>query len=318
MDYLRRADNQVKIRGFRIEIGEIEAALTALDDVTDAAVVVHEARGAKHLVAYVVAQRGREADPEAWRDALAARLPSYEVPSWFVTMDALPLNNSGKVDRRALPEPQIELPSAAEHVEPRTDTERLLAGLWAEVFGVERVGVTDNFFEFGGDSILAIKVVSRARSQGIRLTAKDLFLTPTVEELAEVATRTDDAAGDAPAQRPLVSLSDAETERLAAGGAVEDVYPLTPMQSGMLFDALMTGDTGLHLIQFDLVLDHVEDPELLARAWQQAADRLPILRTAVVWEDVSSPVQVVRAAATLPVTAHDWRRLSESERQERW
>ncbi|WP_051829996.1 MULTISPECIES: non-ribosomal peptide synthetase [Streptomyces] len=318
MDYLRRADNQVKIRGFRIEIGEIEAALTALDDVTDAAVVVHEARGAKHLVAYVVAQRSREADPEAWRDALAARLPSYEVPSWFVTMDALPLNNSGKVDRRALPEPQIELPSAAEHVEPRTDTERLLAGLWAEVFGVERVGVTDNFFEFGGDSILAIKVVSRARSQGIRLTAKDLFLTPTVEELAEVATRTDDAAGNAPAQRPLVSLSDAETERLAAGGAVEDVYPLTPMQSGMLFDALMTGDTGLHLIQFDLVLDHVEDPELLARAWQQAADRLPILRTAVVWEDVSSPVQVVRAAATLPVTAHDWRRLSESERQERW
>ncbi|MGW7417952.1 amino acid adenylation domain-containing protein, partial [Streptomyces sp. NPDC054863] len=318
MDYLRRADNQVKIRGFRIEIGEIEAALTSLDGVTDAAVVVHETRGARHLVAYVVSERGREAGVTEWRDALSARLPSYEVPSWFIPMDSLPLSNSGKIDRRALPAPQVDQLSAVDHVEPRTDTERLLAQVWAEVFGVERVGVTDNFFTVGGDSILAIKVVSRARSRGIRLTGKDLFLTPTVAELAEVATRADGESAAAPADRPLAVLTAAETESLAAGGAVEDVYPLTPMQSGMLFDALMTGDTGLHLIQFDLVLDHVEDPELLGRAWQLAADRLPILRTAVVWADVSDPVQVVRAEATLPVTQHDWRELSEADRKERW
>ncbi|MFE6055026.1 amino acid adenylation domain-containing protein [Kitasatospora sp. NPDC056446] len=323
MDYLRRADNQVKIRGFRIEIGEIEAALTGLDGVKDGVVVVHETRGARHLVAYVVSERGREADPQAWREALSARLPGYQVPSWFIPMDALPLSNSGKVDRRALPEPQVDLLTAGEHVEPRTDTERLLAGVWAEVFGVDRVGVTDNFFAVGGDSILAIKVVSRLRSHGIRLTAKDLFLTPTVAELAGVATSTDGATGadGAPggaADRPLVELTPAEAARLAEGGPVEDVYPLTPMQSGMLFDALMTEDTGLHLIQFDLVLDHVEDPELLARAWQSAADRLPILRTAVVWSDLGDPVQVVRAAATLPVTRHDWRLLPEAERQEAW
>ncbi|MBB4926133.1 non-ribosomal peptide synthetase [Kitasatospora kifunensis] len=318
MDYLRRADNQVKIRGFRIEIGEIEAALTALDDVTDAVVVVHEIRGARHLVAYVVSERGQEAGAAAWRDALSARLPSYEVPSWFIPMDALPLSNTGKVDRRALPAPQIDQLSAGDHVEPRTDIERLLAQVWAEVFGVERVGVTDNFFAVGGDSILAIKVVSRARSRGIRLTAKDLFITPTIGELAEVATLADSGPDDAPPARPLVHLTAAETERLAAGGAVEDVYPLTPMQSGMLFDALMTEDTGLHLIQFDLVLDHVDEPELLGRAWQQAADRLPILRTAVVWADVSSPVQVVLAEAALPVTQHDWRELPESARRERW
>ncbi|MFH9349068.1 amino acid adenylation domain-containing protein [Kitasatospora sp. NPDC017646] len=318
MDYLRRADNQVKIRGFRIEIGEIEAALTALDGVTDAAVVVHETRGTRHLVAYVVSEDGQAADPAPWRQALSARLPGYQVPSWFVPLDALPLSNSGKVDRRALPAPELDLLSSTEHVAPRTETERLLAGVWAEVFGVDRVGVTDDFFEAGGDSVLAIKVVTRARPHGIGLTAKDLFLTPTIAELAEVATRLDGVAGDTPADRPLVELTAAETELLAAGGAVEDVYPLTPMQSGMLFDALMTGDTGLHLIQFDLVLDHVGDPELLGRAWQSVADRLPILRTAVVWTDVSHPVQVVRAAAVLPVTHHDWRELVEAERRERW
>ncbi|OJF15798.1 non-ribosomal peptide synthetase [Couchioplanes caeruleus] len=318
MDYLRRADNQVKIRGFRIEIGEIEAALAELDGVTDAAVVVHETRGSRHLVAYVVSERGREPDVAAWRDVLSARLPSYEVPSWFIPMDALPLSNTGKVDRRALPAPRADQMSTAEHVEPRTDTERLLARVWVEALGVERVGVTDNFFALGGDSIVAIKIVSRARSHRIRLTGKDLFLTPTIAELAEVATRTNGEPGDAPADGPLVHLTAAETERLAAGGAVEDVYPLTPMQSGMLFDALMTGDTGLHLIQFDLVLDHVDEPELLGRAWRLVTDRLPILRTAVVWADVSGSVQVVRAAATLPVTQHDWRELPGSDRHERW
>ena len=318
MDFLGRVDNQVKIRGFRIEIGEIEVALDAIDGVADAVVVVHEARGARHLVAYVVPERGRTADVTAWRDALSARLPSYEVPSLFIPMDALPLSNTGKINRRALPEPELNQSSTEDYVEPRTDVERLLAQVWAEVLGVERVGATDNFFVTGGDSILAIKVVARARARGIRLTGKDIFLNPSVAELAQVATRTDGEATDSPAGRPLARLTAAETERLAAGGAVEEVYPLTPMQGGMLFDALMTGNTGLHLIQFDLVLDHVEDPELLGRAWQRAADRVPVLRTAVVWTDVSEPVQVVRATATLPVTQHDWRDLPEAERRERW
>jgi amino acid adenylation domain-containing protein len=318
MDYLRRADNQVKIRGFRIEIGEIEAVLDALDGVADAVVLVHEARGARHLVAYVVPERGREADVTAWRDALSARLPSYEVPTWFIPMDALPLSNTGKIDRRKLPAPRIDQLSEADHVEPRTGTERLLAQVWAEVLGVERAGRTDNFFAVGGDSVLAIKVVSRARAHGIRLTGKDLFLNPTIAELAQVATRTDGEPAAVEADRPLVHLTTEETGRLAAGGAVADVYPLTSMQSGMLFDALITGDRGLHLIQFDLMIDHVKDPELLARAWQRTADRLPALRTAVVWADVSEPVQVVRAAATLPVTQLDWRDLPEAGRRERW
>ncbi|QMU70186.1 non-ribosomal peptide synthetase [Streptacidiphilus sp. P02-A3a] len=317
MDFLYRADKQIKIRGFRIEIGEIEAALTALDGVADGVVAVHETRGARHLVAYVVPERGRAAEVAQWREALALRLPSYEVPSWFIPMEALPLSNNGKVDRAALPAPRVDLLTAGDHVEPRTDTERLLAQVWAEVFGVQRIGVNDNFFASGGDSILAIKVVSRARAHGLRLTAKDLFLTPTVAELARAATRDDSGPDPTPAPTPLVQLTADEAEHIAAGGPVEDVYPLTPMQSGMLFDALMTEDTGLHLIQFDLVLDHVEDPELLGRAWQRTADRLPALRTAVLWTDVSTPVQVVRATATVPVTQHDWRQLPRSEQRER-
>lgn len=309
MDYLRRIDNQVKIRGLRIEIGEVEAALNDLDGVTDAVVIVHETRGAKHLVGYVVSEH---ADVDTWRETLAERLPSYQVPSWLIPMTAFPLSNSGKIDRGKLPAPQVDELSTVEHVEPGTDLERMLAKVWAEVFGVDKVGVTENFLAVGGDSILAIKLVSRARSHGIRLTSKDLFITPTIAELAEVATLAD--GEPVLKDRPLVDLTAAETERL---GAVEDVYPLTPMQSGMLFDALMTGDTGLHLIQFDLVLDHVTEPDLLAKAWQRTADRLPILRTAVIWADVNDPVQVVRPKATLPITQHDWRELPEAEWQER-
>ncbi|PSL55729.1 non-ribosomal peptide synthase protein (TIGR01720 family)/amino acid adenylation domain-containing protein [Saccharothrix carnea] len=180
LEYLGRTDDQVKIRGYRIEPGEVEAALLAHPEVAEAAVVAREHHGHQRLVAYTV---GGATGLSAW---LKQRLPDYLVPSAFVALDALPLTPSGKVDRRALPAPVFT--DDAGYVAPEPGVPARLAEIWAEVLGVERVGARDNFFALGGDSILSMQVVSRARQAGLKLTSKDIFLRQTVEDLALVAT----------------------------------------------------------------------------------------------------------------------------------
>ncbi|WP_206686055.1 condensation domain-containing protein [Kribbella qitaiheensis] len=194
--YLGRADRQVKIRGHRVEPGEVEAALLCHPDVVEAAVAAPEARGHRRLIGYVVPAPATAAGPddEVLRTFLAARLPDYLVPSAFVRLDALPRTPNGKLDRAALPTPRPEPDPGAGHTPPRTPTERMLADLWAGVLGLERVGVTDNFFSLGGDSILSIQVVARARKAGLRLTTKDLFLHQTIAALAPVTTVADAGA----------------------------------------------------------------------------------------------------------------------------
>ncbi|MFA1552054.1 amino acid adenylation domain-containing protein, partial [Actinomadura chokoriensis] len=178
LEYLGRADQQVQLRGFRIELGEIQAALTRHDAVKDAAVIVRDDR----LVAYVVADGVDTADLRrfAGRD-----LPDYMVPAVVVELDVLPLTANGKLDRKALPAPDFagRVSSRA----PRTGEEEVLAGLFAEVLGLERVGVDDGFFDLGGDSIIAIQLVSRARQSGLVITPRDVFQHQTVEELAATA-----------------------------------------------------------------------------------------------------------------------------------
>ncbi|MCP2256429.1 non-ribosomal peptide synthase domain TIGR01720/amino acid adenylation domain-containing protein [Streptoalloteichus tenebrarius] len=184
LEFVGRADRQVKIRGFRVELGEVEAALRAHEAVADAVVVAREEGGRKYLAAYLTSA----ADPAPEAAELAAHLgrtlPEYMVPSAFVTLAAFPLTSNEKIDYRALPEPRRTAPSGAAHVEPTTPVERELARIWAEALGVDRVGVDENFFTLGGDSILAIQVVSRARRAGLRLTSKDLFRWQTVASLA--------------------------------------------------------------------------------------------------------------------------------------
>ncbi|MFI9000578.1 amino acid adenylation domain-containing protein [Streptomyces sp. NPDC053541] len=206
LDYQGRVDTQVKIRGFRIELGEIESALLALPELGEATAVVHATeRGGKRILAYVVADRDHTAplDLDALRARLAERLPEYMVPAVLVPLDALPLNANGKVDRRALPAPPADALAGTAYVAPRDETERVLAGVFASVLGVARVGVHDNFFDLGGDSILSIQVVSRARKEGLRLTSKDVFVRQTVAGLATVATREGTARGTVTDQGPV-------------------------------------------------------------------------------------------------------------------
>ena len=185
LEFVGRIDNQVKVRGFRIELGEIEAVLNQQPQVREAVVVVREdVPGDKRLVAYVVVEGGGVELIERLREQLRASLPDYMMPSAFVTLEGLPLTPNGKVDRKALPAPE-RMVSEAAYVSPRTPTEEILAGIWAEVLKVERVGVHENFFELGGHSLLATQVVSRVRQAcGVELPLREVFAGPTVAYLS--------------------------------------------------------------------------------------------------------------------------------------
>ncbi|WP_194819698.1 non-ribosomal peptide synthetase [Nocardia sp. XZ_19_385] len=216
LEYLGRTDFQVKVRGFRIELGEIDAALTAHPDIDYAATLGKTApSGATLLVSYVLPRNGFELDKAELARFVGATLPSHMVPSAFVALDAIPLTPNGKLDRQALPEPVFE---AAASRAPEGALETRIAELFAQVLGVDRIGAEDSFFAAGGDSILSIQLVSRARAAGIVFTPQDVFEQRTVAGLARVAVAGTEAV---PALAEL------------PGGGVGDI-PLTPVLAAYL------------------------------------------------------------------------------------
>ncbi|WP_280868562.1 non-ribosomal peptide synthase/polyketide synthase [Streptomyces sp. SAI-127] len=212
VEFLGRADEQVKVRGFRIEPGEVEAALATHPRIRTAVVGVVGEGTDRRLAAYAVPADPAEGIPTVGelRDHLRRGLPDFMVPSYFTELSALPLTPNGKVDRKALPAPDGLRPRLDGFAAPTTATEELLAGIWAQVLGLDRVGVQDNFFELGGDSIISIQVVARARKAGLHFTVAQLFDHQTVAGLATVAT--------------AESTADAEQ------GPVVGDFPLTPIQ----------------------------------------------------------------------------------------
>jgi len=211
LEYVGRADQQVKLRGYRIELGEIEAVLQQHESVSEAVVLVHpNDEGHKQLVAYVVSASEAQPATSELRQFMQQRLPIYMLPSVFMFLEALPLTTSGKLNRKALPAPDSNRPELdREFVSPRTSSEEVMAQIWAQVLGVEEVGVHDNFFELGGDSIISIQIVARARQQGLAISARQLFQYQTIAELASVATvaeTTDAAQGDLSGALPLTPI----------------------------------------------------------------------------------------------------------------
>jgi amino acid adenylation domain-containing protein/non-ribosomal peptide synthase protein (TIGR01720 family) len=186
LEYLRRIDDQVKIRGFRIELGEIEAVLSQAPGVQDSVVIVREdIPGKRRLVAYIVLNQELSSSINHLQVFLQQKLPDYMIPSAFVALQKLPLTPNGKIDRRALPAPD-KVRSEATYVAPRTPVEEILATIWTQILGLEQVGIYDNFLEVGGDSILSIQVIAKAKQAGLQLTPQQIFDHPTIAELAQV------------------------------------------------------------------------------------------------------------------------------------
>jgi len=257
IEFLGRADEQVKIRGFRVEPGEIEATLAAHPAVRAAAVVAREDRpGDKRLVAYVVPAAGpaagRSPAVEELRAFLRQKLPDYMVPAAFVTLDALPLTPSGKVDRRALPAPDQGRPGlAGAFVAPRTPLEADLAGIFAQVLGLERVGIYDSFFELGGHSLLATRLVSRVREAlRVELPLRSLFEAPAVADLgpriAALAAGRQGAAPDAgpAAIQRIARRGAAPGAGIAGAGAADITRHLTDQEVDSLLGEALAGEEG--------------------------------------------------------------------------
>ncbi|MER5793880.1 non-ribosomal peptide synthase/polyketide synthase [Streptomyces sp. NPDC001980] len=299
LEYLGRTDDQVKLRGFRIELGEIETVLAAHPAVAHATVVVRDDR----LVAYAVAVARTTADSATLRAHAAAALPEYMVPAAVVTLDTLPLTPNGKLDRRALPAPDF----AAEVTDtrPRTPLEETLGALVAEVLGLERVGVDDDFFALGGDSIVAMQLVARARAAGLAFSPRDVFRHKSVAGLAAVATTALDARDGT--TTPLLDLTDAERAEVAALPAGTDVLPLSPLQAGLLFHAALdSGDEGpdVYTVQISYDLEGPVDADRLRAAAQDLLDAHENLRSGFRYLSSGRPVAVVPRTAVLP-----WRQL---------
>ncbi len=291
IEFLGRADDQVKIRGFRIEPGEVEAVLAAHPDVAQAVVVARRDRsGELGLVGYAAPRGEAELTCAALRDYLRERLPAYLVPAAFVVLEALPLTPNGKIDRRALPEPEAAGPAARGHVAPRTVSEAEVARAFAEVLGVEEVGAGDSFFDLGGHSLKATRVLTRLRDRlGVDLPLRVLFERPVVAELAAAV----DALGGSAAGPALERLDEARR----AGGmrlsyAQERLWVLDRLDLGadtfsMPFAVRLTGEL---------------DVAGLAAALSTVVARHEVLRTVYRVSD-EGPLQVVLAAApaSLPV-----------------
>jgi amino acid adenylation domain-containing protein len=310
-----RADGQVKLRGHRVELGEIQACLQTYPGVAEAAVLVRGLGSEPRLVAYYT---GGPITADALRAHVAARLPAYMVPSAYVALAALPLTRNGKLDTSALPVPEGEAFALRTYEAPRGEVERALAVIWATALGVEAVGRHDNFFELGGHSFLAVVVVEQMRARGLHADVKALFATSS---LAELAAAVDGRARTVavppngiptgctaltPEMLPLARLSQAQLDgvvRGVPGGAanVQDIYALAPLQEGILFHHLMAVHGDPYLLSTTMAFADRTRLDAYLAAVQGVTDRHDILRTAIAWEGLPEPVQVVWRHAPLRV-----------------
>ncbi|KRV50463.1 non-ribosomal peptide synthetase [Wenjunlia vitaminophila] len=349
--FLGRTDHQVEVHGVRVEPGEIESWLTARAGVSQAVVSLHRdgPGGGARLVAHVVPAAGHRPDPEELRAAATAALPGPLVPGAFVVLDALPLNAAGKLDRAALPAPTVPV---APSRPPRDDVERLLTRIFAEVLELPGVGVDDDFFVLGGDSISSIAVAGRARRAGLAFGPREVFEhrtpaglaaalrhpgpgrrsaaaetagEPTAEPTAGAARGTAGAHGAARSRRgrlatgrePLLALTQDEIDRVARGSRrpLADVWPLSPLQEGLYFHATYDrGGLDVYTAQHTFDLDHRVDAGRMRAALAALVARNAALRAGFTNEGLDRPVQFVTATADVPLTEVDLTGLPEEER----
>ncbi|PUA27190.1 MAG: non-ribosomal peptide synthetase [Cellvibrio sp. 79] len=311
LEYIGRKDFQVKIRGFRIELGEIETRLREHPAVGDCVVAaVERSPGNQQLVAYVVGITS--VDNESLHQYLQQYLPDYMLPKAIVRLAALPLTPNGKVDRKSLPTPALEAWQTTSFVAPVGTTENVLANVWGKILNLPQVGREDNFFRLGGHSLLIIQMIEALREQGFIAAVRQVFETENLAQLATVIDNNQqqptfvappnlipaDCTELTPELLPLIQLTASELDSImqaCPGGAsnIQDIYPLTPLQEGILFDHLLSDAGDTYLASVLLAFENRQLLDTYVDAVQNLVNRHDTLRTAVLWEGLTNAVQVV-------------------------
>jgi len=325
LEFVGRADQQIKIRGIRIELGEIEAALLAEPGIEQAAVTtLDESGGKKILIAHMVTDH--EVDAAALRRVLGLRLPEYMIPAMYVRLAAMPITPNGKLDRSALPSAaraaQAAVHSSALYAAPLGEVETGISAIWTELLGLERIGRDDDFFEHGGNSLLLVELIEQMAAHGWRIDARSVFERPSVAGIA-AGIRTDAPVVEIPPNRipadctritpemlPLVSLNQHQIDALVArvpGGVrnVQDIYPLAPLQEGILIHNRLSNDVDAYVLRALLAFTTRELALRFIAALQSVIDRHDVLRSAIQWEGVPEPLQIVWRKAPLVVDEID-------------
>ncbi|NQY36425.1 MAG: amino acid adenylation domain-containing protein, partial [Alteromonadaceae bacterium] len=350
VEFLRRIDEQVKIRGFRIELGEIESLLFQHEAVLESVVLAKEnEQGEQRLIAYIVLESLMEATPakgdtqiqdesidgeseteeqaidyqSLLRSYLLDLLPEYMVPAAYVFIKSLPLTPSGKIDKKALPDPDQDAYAQTDYIAPENAMEVLLVELWAELLQLEPeyISTSANFFALGGHSLLIMKLIAKLQERDLYTDVKTLFNASTLAELAESLGSSnedlrpfisppnlipDDCQQITPNLLPLVDLSEFEIAQIVLkipGGTenIQDIYPLVPLQQGILFHHMLAPEQDPYVLDKMFIIEHKDLVEQLLVALQCVINRHDVLRTAIITEGVSSPVQVVQRQAKVQV-----------------
>jgi amino acid adenylation domain-containing protein len=314
IEYLGRIDNQVKIRGFRIELGEIQTVISQYQFVKENVVTMRaDNHGEKHLVAYIVHDNKPFIASELHL-FLKQKLPDYMIPVTFVLLESLPLTSNGKVDYDNLPVPDQSRPNLESvFVAPRTLEEELLAGIWTEVIGIDRVGIYDNFFDLGGDSIRSIQIIAKARQVGLTFSLQQLFQYQTIYKLARLVSR-ELTSLSVPKTQAFSLISDEERSKLPVD--IEDAYPITALQAGMLFHSDYSFESCLYQNINSYHLRVPFDEQKLQNTIQELASRHPVIRTSFNLNENNELLQMVHRKIHIPLKIYDLCHLSFAQQEE--
>uniref|UniRef100_A6VYG2 Amino acid adenylation domain n=1 Tax=Marinomonas sp. (strain MWYL1) TaxID=400668 RepID=A6VYG2_MARMS len=297
LEFLGRVDHQIKIRGNRVELGEIESCLQSLAVVGNALVLTREYEGHMQLVGYVSQEESSGLSEKELivqcRDGVSDVLPDYMVPVAWVVVYQWPLLPSGKVDQKALAELNLAHQIKNEYIAPQSDMERMLCEIWQEVLGVERVGITDNFFHLGGDSIRSVQLVSRAIKLGVQIEVRDIFECYTIRDICKnIKTGCQKVVETTESGDSELTSKTAISEIESQFTAIEDIFSATPMQAGMLFHDLLDENGGLYITQITYDFRALS-VKCFKKAWHQTVLRHEALRTAFIFTNEESLQQVI-------------------------
>jgi tyrocidine synthetase-3 len=321
LEYLGRVDDQVQIKGFRVEPGEVQRQLIEHEAVKEAVVTAgpgEDEPGEKNLCAYIVLEKGF--DIFRLRDYLAGKLPDYMIPLYFTRLGKIPLTPNGKVDRAALPRPRPD--GTGECVLPKTTLEKELAEIWKEVLKLEKPGITNSFFHVGGDSIKAIRLISRINARlNIHLKIQDIYNADTIEKLAREIHRGKNLNLHQRILTDVKTALEALKRRIISSGQLpddfEDIYPMSDIQKGMIFYSLKNGDDALYHDQFWYPLQFREfDMKLFKQALVLVMEKHQVLRVSFNIKDFEEQVQIVHKHVPPPLAVYDISSRQHREQQE--